>query len=263
MGKQARLKKERREARVKAGITRGPRKEKVGNLSDLTDDAEKLLRGMHNHVKNRIKLTVLEVVEAKKKGDCVDDEDQEYVRAGVSCDKCTAKKGCCTLSVSALMFEGLPVARRLQAAGMDTPLLRTKLHAAGDAMEASTMDDWFDTATSCVFLGFDQKCTIYNVRPSACRHHVVFSPPKRCSLPRDQPTLQFGSEQELTTAFNWNIAIAESFFGFKDPSQTGVMLVGSFPKVVVRILDALDHDDYRKALREQDWPTVENPPNMR
>lgn len=262
MGKQARLKKERREARIKAGISRGPRKEKIGNLSDLTDDVEKLLRNMHNHIKSRIKLTVLEVVEAKTKGGYVDDEDQKYIRAGISCNSCTAIKGCCTLMVSALMFEGLPVARKLKKEGKDTPELRAKLHNIGNAMEKEGQEEWFDKAIPCIFLDPDQRCTIYDVRPSACRHHVVFNPPKRCSLPRDQPTLQFGSEKELTTAFNWNIAIAQSFFGFQDPSQTGVMVVGSFPKVVVRILDALDHDDYRKALREQDWPTIENPPNM-
>lgn len=258
MGKQARLKKERRETRIKAGIARGPRKEKVGDLDDLIDDAEKLLRQMHNHVKHRVKLAVIQATE----GSYGTEEDQKHVRSGVSCGKCTARKGCCYMSVSALMFEGLPVARKLIKQGKHETSLSNELHTVGDAMEKVTMEEWFATETPCVFLTEDQKCSIYDVRPSACRHHVVFSPPKRCAPPISHPTLQFGSSQELTTAFGWNIAIAQSFFGFQDIEKTGVMLVGSFPKVVARILDCLEYTDFAKALREQDWPTVENPPNM-
>lgn len=258
MGKQARLKKERREARIKAGIARGPRKEKVGDLDDLIDDVETLLKRMHNHVKHRIKLTI---IQATEKGYGTE-EDQKHVREGVSCGTCTANKACCTMSVSALLIEGLPIARYLIKAGRHETALSNELHTLGDAMEASGMDEWFDKQTPCVFLTEDQKCSIYPVRPSACRHHVVFNPPERCSPPRGKPTLQFGSEKELTTAFNWNIEVAQSFFGFQDPAQSGVMLCGSLPKVVARVLDALEHTDYAKALREQDWPTIENPPNM-
>ena len=262
MGEQSRRKKEAREARKRAGLARAPRGEKTGDLDDLIDDAEKLLRQMHNHVKNRVKLTVLKVIETKREGKHADDEDQAHVRAGISCGDCKAHKGCCYLSVSALMFEGLPIARQLIREGRDSPGLRNQLHDVGDAMEKVTQNEWFEKETPCVFLTDEQKCSIYAVRPSACRHHVVFSPPDRCSPPKGKPTLQFGSEQELTTAFNWNIAIAESFFGFEDPTKTGVMVVGSLPKVVARILDALSMEDYAKALREQDWPTIENPPNM-
>jgi Fe-S-cluster containining protein len=217
---------------------------------------------MHNHVKSRIKLTVLKVIETKQAGKHADDEDQAHVRAGVSCGTCKANKGCCSQSVSALMFEGLPIARQLIREGRDSQALRNQLHEVGDAMEKHTQGEWFDKATPCVFLTEEQKCSIYAVRPSACRHHVVFSPPERCSPPKGKPTLMFGSEKELTTAFNWNMAVAEQFFGFEPPSKTGVVIVGSLPKVVARVLDALSEEDFCKALREQDWPTIENPPNM-
>lgn len=258
MGKQARLKKERRKARIQAGIRRAERGEKVGNLDDLIDDAELLLKKMHNHVKGRIKLAIVQAHE----NDYGTPEDQAHVRSGVSCGDCKANKGCCFMSVSALMFEGLPVARHLKKTGRDTPELRAELHKQGDAMESMSIDDWYDTTTPCVFLDEDQRCSIYAVRPSACRHHVVFSPPRNCSPPKDKETLQFGSDKELVTAFGWNVSIATSFFGFEDPGKSGQVLIGSLPKVVVRILESLDHEDYAKALREQDWPTLENPPKM-
>jgi len=258
MGRQARLKKERREARIKAGLARAPRGEKIGDLDDLTDDAELLLKQMHNHVKNRIKLTVLQV-EKQQYGT---EEDTKHILSGVSCGDCKANKGCCFMSVSALMFEGLPIVRRLKQTGRDTPELRAKLHSLGDAMEDATKGDWFAKQTPCAFLDDDQGCSIYDVRPSACRHHVVFSPPELCSPPETKNTLQFGSDQELTTAFNWNVAIGESFFGMQDLQKQGVVLVGSLPKVVARMLDIFDNEDFCKAMRESDWPTVDNPPNM-
>jgi len=258
MGKQARLKKERREARIQAGIKRGERGEKVGNLDDLTDDAEKLLKQMHNHVKSRIKLAV---VQAHEK-DYGTPEDQAHVRSGVSCGNCKANKGCCFMSVSALMFEGLPIARHLKKAGKDTPDLRSKLRTQGKAMESMAIDDWYDTSTPCVFLDEEQRCGIYAVRPSACRHHVVFSPPENCSPPKNKQTLQFGSEKELVTAYGWNVSIATSFFGFDDPGKSGQLLIASLPRVVLMVLESLDKDDYAEALREQDWPTLENPPKM-
>lgn len=258
MGKQARLKKEAREARRKAGIARAPRGEKIGNLDDLTDDAELLLKRMHNHVKNRVKLTVLQV----EKETYGTEEDTKHIRSGVSCGKCTALKGCCYMSVTALLFEALPIVRRLKTTKRDTPELRTKLHAAGDAMEKMGTEEWFETATPCVFLDEKQKCSIYDARPSACRHHVVFGPPENCAPPKNHPTLQFGSEDEFTAAFNWNAEIAQAFFGLPLEGSK-LILGGAFPKVVARVLDCFDHEDYRKAIQESDWPTTDNPPNMK
>lgn len=247
MGKRARLKRERKETRVQK-IVKG---EKSGTLDDLIDDIELLLRSMHNHVKHKIKLTVI----AAKQGKLDNREGHEFVKTGISCDTCTAPKGCCSISTNALLCEGLPIARRLRKEQRDTYEFRKKLLRLGDLMESKTTDQWSDSKTPCVFLNEEDRCSIYNVRPSACRHHVVFSPPDKCSGGSDKLTIQFGTEEEIVTAYNWNIQMAESFFGFYKTKERGILLLGSLPKIVYRILKALDYKDYATAMRHQDWPT--------
>jgi len=164
MGKSARLKRERRAAREKAGVRKLYKGEKVGTLDDLTDDIELFLCKMHNKAKHTLRLAVLQNTVSGDKS-----EKQEMIASGVSCDKCSTKtKGCCNLAVGTLLFEGLPVLRKLRKEGKDTPELRERLRTVGDTMEDMTQEEWFETRTPCVFLTDEQRCSIYNVRPSAC-----------------------------------------------------------------------------------------------
>ena len=264
MGKQSRLKKARREAKAKAGV-RGklPRGERIGTLDDLTDDVERFLDRLHQKSRRAVTLAVINA----KTSDELSPEAREMVSSGPSCGSCTAKvKGCCYLAVSAVLVEALPAARRVIDSGMDTPEFRERLHAVGDSMESMKQEEWFETMTPCVFLTEDQRCGIYSIRPSPCRSHIVFSPPENCEPigPGAEPprTLQVNHDNELNHVFRWNFEVCTSFFGFPDPKRTGKVYIGSFPKMVVRILDALDHKDYRAALRDQDWPDIHNPPPL-
>jgi Fe-S-cluster containining protein len=40
---------------------------------------------------------------------------------------------------------------------------------------------WWRAEQTCAFLGDDQRCSIYDVRPMTCRVHYVVSPPEQCA----------------------------------------------------------------------------------
>ena len=49
----------------------------------------------------------------------------------------------------------------------------------------TTRESWFDAKIPCLFLR-DHKCTIYEVRPTACRSHISVDEPFKCSHEADR-----------------------------------------------------------------------------
>lgn len=96
----------------------------------------------------------------------------------LSCLDCTAPKSCCRMVTGAYLHEGAALAARLIDEGRDTPALRATLATAAHDME--TLDD-ADYDRPCAFLGADDRCTVYDVRPSICGVHLITSPPSTCA----------------------------------------------------------------------------------
>jgi len=271
MGKHARLKRERKAALQSAGLKKLPRGELIGTLDELTDHIEKFIRRLEQQVRHRINLDIANPPSLKRTSEDsnptgITDREIKLISTGVSCGSCTKTKGCCHLAISANLFEVLPIVRRLRGDGRNTPELIEQLWDVGTEMEDTAQEEWFDKRRPCVFLSENEKCTIYGVRPTACRHHVVFTPPEQCSNfgaendPRTR-TLQYSSEPELMQCLLWNRSLCKTYFRLPDVDET--MYAGSFPKLLARVLKAFNTDDWRADLAEQDWPTLSNPPNMR
>jgi len=274
MGRNARLKRERRAALQSAGLKKLPKGEHVGTLDELTDYIEKFLRHLDRQVRHRIKLDIASPPKMKAYGEHKDKpveitkEERELLASGVSCGKCTSTKGCCYLSVSANLFEMFPIARRLRADGRNKMELIDKLWEVGMQMEDTPPEEWFDKRVPCVLLAKDERCTIYSVRPQTCRHHVVFTPPSNCSAFGSSDdfhtrTLQYNTDHEVLQCLVWNRDLCKTFFKLPNPDETGAMYAGAFPKMLARVMTALNTENWRDALAEQEWPSLSNPPNMR
>ncbi len=124
----------------------------------------------------------------------------------VTCSSgCThARTGCCALLTTIDMHEAaLIVDRNPEAVEHALPALLAaadKLAAAG--ITGTSFDAWFGADTEaearriegelgalyrrldlpCAFLGADNRCTIYQDRPLACRTHHVVTDPAECSV---------------------------------------------------------------------------------
>lgn len=98
---------------------------------------------------------------------------------------------CCRLPALASVAEMVPVVEALSKRddweGTLRPalelLIAEQLAAVSmvNMMEASERSAYLEKQIACIFLGKDEMCRIYNLRPSACRYHYVVSPPENCS----------------------------------------------------------------------------------
>ncbi len=105
----------------------------------------------------------------------------EYARVNlvvVSCVDCTAPKACCWLKTKCYLHEAVPIVARLLRDGRDTPELRAELRAAAHYMENAPKRQH---QRPCVFLDGEERCTVYEDRPSVCGTHLVSSPATECS----------------------------------------------------------------------------------
>lgn len=100
---------------------------------------------------------------------------------GIEKVKPSCKKGCgacCHLEVEITRDEGELLADFVNA-GFELDLERLTLQA----FRESKGSDWVKKVTGnnrCVFLGAEQECLVYDLRPSTCRKLVVTNDPKEC-----------------------------------------------------------------------------------
>lgn len=166
----------------------------------------------------------------------------------VSCDACTATKACCYLKTRAYLHEAAPIVARLRREGRDTPELRLALKQAAHDMEtvAKTRHE-----RPCVFLGADERCTIYEDRPSVCGTHFVSSPATECA------------------GRTGNISALRSTAHEQMPAQVEAQFVlraglrrldrhysGALPRMVLICLEAWDRRDYVTFLAERCLPAA-------
>jgi Fe-S-cluster containining protein len=175
----------------------------------------------------------------------------------VSCRSCPhpTEPGCCFQKTMAYAQEGLAIARYLRRNKMDTPELREKLRGAGAEMEGSSREDWFhNQRRPCVFLS-EGKCSIYPVRPHACRTYFVISDPAQCQ-PGVHDGIWFLDVGQFQNLFVMQTKEIHRAIGLKEGPRR--IYLGAMPKVVHAALVARGGiDAYRRALNRETWPAID------
>jgi Fe-S-cluster containining protein len=166
----------------------------------------------------------------------------------VSCMDCTAAKTCCSLVTSAYLYEAVPIAARLIAEGRDTPALRDVLKAAAHMMETTRTERY---QRPCVFLDGDQRCTIYEDRPSVCGTHLVSSPPAACSDPSATVSKIVGPLQDtVPPQIEGEFCLQLGLRRIERPYR------GALPRMVLLCLEAWSRRDYVTFLAERALPAA-------
>lgn len=167
----------------------------------------------------------------------------------ISCFDCTAPKSCCTMVTGAYLHEGVAIAARLVDEGRDTPELREALHASAAGMERS---DEAEYRRPCVLLGADERCTVYEDRPSVCGAHLVTSPALACSDPEATTVSAIAGTVHVDVPRE----IAEQFRVALSLPPLGVPYRGALPRMVLLALEAWHRHDYATFLAEHVRPAV-------
>jgi Fe-S-cluster containining protein len=165
----------------------------------------------------------------------------------VQCFNCDAKKACCSSVVVARLYEGIVVAAFLKEAGRDTPELREQLRAAAEVMEGTSP---YDYRKPCVFLDGDERCTVYDARPTPCGTLYVYTPPAACSDPSAGVKAYFAHAenaiaQQIEDEFRDKLSLRK---------KVGRRYIGVLPRMVLVALEAWNRPDFRDYLRQLEWP---------
>jgi Fe-S-cluster containining protein len=164
----------------------------------------------------------------------------------VSCFDCTAPKACCSLKTKAFLHEAVAIAARLLRENRDTPELRQSLKEAAHYMETVPMKKH---ARPCLFLDPDERCTIYEDRPSVCGTHFVSSPAIDCSARAANITkLSTPSSEELPAQ------LEEQFVMVTGLRRIDRHYSGALPRMVLIALEAWDRRDYVQFLADRCLP---------
>lgn len=166
----------------------------------------------------------------------------------VSCRTCTAKKACCYLKAEAYLHEAIVIVARLLRENRDTPELRQQLKEAAHHMETTPK---MLQARPCVFLGSDERCTIYEDRPGTCGFHFVSSPPEQCSDPSIPVTAIRDERQDLLPQ-----QIEEQFVAQAGLRRLDIPYSAVLPRMVLICLEAWDRRDYVPFLAERCLPAA-------
>jgi Fe-S-cluster containining protein len=168
------------------------------------------------------------------------DHARQHLRV-ISCFACAAPKACCTMVTGAYLHEGAVVAARIVAERRDTPALRAELRTAAERMETSDVTEY---RQPCAFLGADDRCTVYEDRPSICGVHLVSSPAAAC---RDAPSTTVSAvvgtaHVDLPRAACADFAAALGLPALEHPYR------GALPRMVLACLDAWHRRDFASYL---------------
>lgn len=168
------------------------------------------------------------------------------------CSTCTAAKTCCSSFVLVRFYEGVVVADHLKRSGRDTAELREQLRERAEAMEAEMaagkVADW---STPCLFLDGDERCTVYDVRPTTCAQLYVYTPPALCNARSSEiasytPRAEVAAANEIEELFRDRLSLRK---------KVGRRYFGVLPRMVLVALETWDRTDFRDYLRQLTWPT--------
>ena len=170
-----------------------------------------------------------------------------------TCPTCTSAACCRQLAVAGI-DEALVIARVLRRTRRATPALRDALYEAGRAAEASGRTAHFAAQVPCPLLE-DSRCTVYEVRPTACRGCLSLDSPSRCSPPSGQRVRYLNA-----------IPVEGVYLRMLRQRQRDLGLgadrvyMASIPRAVAVALDVLKAPSYEAALRvlrSEPFPTVD------
>ncbi|HUQ04347.1 MAG TPA: YkgJ family cysteine cluster protein [Kofleriaceae bacterium] len=179
-----------------------------------------------------------------------DAADDARVRLRViACFDCTAPKSCCTMVTGAYLHEGAVLAARLVDEGRDTPALRETLRSAAEGMEAS---DRVEYARPCAFLGADDRCTVYEERPSVCGVHLVTSPAAACTEARETTVSAVAGAVHVELPRETD----ETFRAALGLPAIDVPYRGAMPRMVLACLEAWERRDFVAFLTDAVIPAV-------
>lgn len=136
-------------------------------------------------------------------------------KAQISCKKGCAF--CCHIRVSATPLEADAIVKYCKANNIPINTDRLK-----EQEKLGTEEYMFSPHKKCVFLTDDNLCSIYPVRPMACRTYFVTNDPADCNT---------DSLKETSTFFNRNSTIAQVALMLKAGS------VDTFPKLILKALN--------------------------
>ncbi len=176
----------------------------------------------------------------------------EHVRVHltvISCFTCTAPKTCCSRMVGAYLYEAVPIVARLVRDGRDTPELRGQLRAAAHALETGRKATY---ARPCVFLDADERCSIYEDRPSICGTSLVTSPAEACSAPGASKIEKIVTPLQRTVPPQ----LADQFSALVGLRPIGTNYYGALSRVVLLCLEAWSRRDYVTFLAERALPAA-------
>lgn len=146
---------------------------------------------------------------------------------------------CCRLLVLILFAEAVTIARHLliDPAWRDKlPALRARLGAQLDEYSPNGLTNvaHWDKQIPCAFLGKDNRCQIYSVRPASCRYHYAVSPPINCS---------HGAADPIVVSINLTQLKAHAWTRAVDVQGSAGKLGGPLPLMVLAALMMLEEPD--------------------
>lgn len=174
----------------------------------------------------------------------------------VSCLNCTnAEPGCCYQKVFMPLHEAFLIARHIRTEGLDTPEFRAQLKAEGELMEGTERGVWFhEMRRPCIFLK-GGLCSIYPIRPMACRSYFVVSPQTQCQ-PGNHDGIYSIDTLAIQAAELTRTKKIHKALELKETPQRVLWAV--LPRVVLVALEIWDSDDYQQTIRSHLWPTEES-----
>jgi hypothetical protein len=103
----------------------------------------------------------------------------------------------------------------------------------------------------CAFLDGEERCTVYDARPTPCGTLYVYTPPAHCNDPSTNvqayiPHTEHAVAQQIEDEFRERMALRK---------KVGRRYLGVLPRMVLVALEAWERTDFRDYLRQLDWPT--------
>lgn len=132
-------------------------------------------------------------------------------KAKVTCTKGCAH--CCELLALATFAEGLIIAESIGSKpDWKSVIPRLKKASMEFCFSGITEKDYFKKGIKCVFLGADNLCSIYEIRPSCCRYHLALSNPLACSRssPEDTKTKLLDFRAMESHVWDFSAALCKS-----------------------------------------------------
>jgi Fe-S-cluster containining protein len=178
------------------------------------------------------------------------DSGKEQFNREPSCKNCK-KPGCCYQLIFVSFYEAFPIARRLRMEGKATRDYIAELRRIGEEAEGMGRVAWFDKNQPCVFLNDEYRCTVYDIRPTMCSSHFVYTPPENCLPEAVDPELhQLGSSRLQDSIIRQQIQFIDVL------GLERLAYYGSMPRMVAIVLEAMagPQDKFIDHLRNQPYP---------